>query len=128
MVFKVVVSDKEETYQVEYDDTSKNLMGLTIGDDFDGGILGLDGYNLKITGGSDKNGFTMRKDVSGSRRIKSLLTDGIGYKPKAKGVKRRKTVRGNTISEDIVQINTVVVSAGNKKIADILNTEDEVEE
>jgi small subunit ribosomal protein S6e len=125
MVFKVVVSEKEQSYQIEYNDDSKKFIGLTIGDDFDGGIIGLDGYNLKITGGSDKNGFTMRKDVSGSRRIKSLLTDGVGYNPKANGVKRRKTVRGNTISDDIVQINTVVVSAGSKKIADILKDEDE---
>lgn len=128
MVFKVVVSDKNESYQLEYEDTGKNLLGLTIGETFDGDIIGLDGYELKITGGSDKNGFTMRKDVSGPRRIKSLLTDGIGYKPKNKGVKRRKTVRGNTISEDIVQINTIVASAGKKKIADILNIKDEGEE
>ncbi|WP_409199456.1 30S ribosomal protein S6e [Methanobrevibacter sp. DSM 116169] len=128
MVFKVVVSDKNESYQVEFDDTNKDLIGLTIGDDFDGGVLGLDGYDLKITGGSDKNGFTMKNDVPGSRRIKSLLSGGIGYKPKAKGVKRRKTVRGNTISDDIVQINTIVVSAGKKKIADILNADDEAEE
>jgi len=127
MVFKVVVSEKNESYQLEFDDTGKNLMGLTIGENFDGDLLGLDGYELKITGGSDKNGFTMKKDVPGPRRIKSLLTDGVGYKPKDKGIKRRKTVRGNTISEDIVQINTIVVSAGKKKIADILNTNDEEE-
>ena len=94
MVFKVVVSSKEKSYQLEFEDTGKDLIGLTIGENFDGDILGLDGYELKITGGSDKNGFTMRKDVSGSRRIKSLLNNGVGYKPKASGIKRRKTVRG----------------------------------
>jgi len=128
MVFKVVVSSNEKSYQLEFEDTNKDLIGLTIGENFDGDILGLDGYELKITGGSDKNGFTMRKDVSGSRRIRSLLNNGIGYKPKANGIKRRKTVRGNTISEDIVQINTIVVSAGKKEIADILNTEDKEDE
>ena len=126
MGFKVVVSNKAETYQVEVEDT-KALNGLVIGDEFDGGIVGLDGYTLKITGGSDKNGFTMKKDVSGTRRIKSLLTGGIGYHPKADGVKRRKTVRGNTISEDIVLINTVVTKAGSKSISDILNPEEEGE-
>ena len=45
-----------------------------------------------------------------------------------KGVKRRKTVRGNTIAEDIVQINTVVVSAGSKPIAEILGADEEEEE
>ena len=127
MAFKVVVSNKADSYQVEVDDT-KALNGLVIGDEFDGGIVGLDGYTLKITGGSDKNGFTMKKDVPGTRRIKSLLTGGIGYHPKADGVKRRKTVRGNTIADDIVQINTVVVSEGAKPIADILGAGEEEEE
>ena len=127
MAFKVVVSQKAETYQMEVDD-AKSLNGLVIGDEFDGGIVGLDGYTLKITGGSDKNGFTMKKDVSGTRRIKSLLTGGTGYHPKAAGVKRRKTVRGNTIADDIVQINTVVTKAGSKSIADIIGAGEEEEE
>ena len=127
MAFKVVVSSKADSYQVEVDDT-KALNGLVIGDEFDGGIVGLDGYTLKITGGSDKNGFTMKKDVSGTRRIKSLLTGGTGYHPKADGVKRRKTVRGNTIADDIVQINSVVVKEGAKPIADILGAGEEEEE
>ena len=127
MAFKVVVSNKAETYQTEVEDT-KALNGLVIGDEFDGGIVGLDGYTLKITGGSDKNGFTMKKDVPGTRRIKSLLTGGTGYHPKADGVKRRKTVRGNTIADDIVQINSVVVKEGAKPIADILGADEEEEE
>ena len=124
MAFKVVVSQKAETYQMEVEDT-KSLNGLVIGDEFDGGIVGLDGYTLKITGGSDKNGFAMKRDVDGPRRIKSLLTGGVGYRPKVDGVKRRKTVRGNTVSEDIVQINTIVTKAGSKSISDILNPEEE---
>ena len=127
MAFKVVVSNKADSYQLEVDDT-KALNGLVIGDEFDGGIVGLDGYTLKITGGSDKNGFTMKKDVPGTRRIKSLLTGGIGYHPKADGVKRRKTVRGNTIADDIVQINSVVVNEGAKPIAEILGAGEEEEE
>ena len=127
MAFKVVVSNKADTYQLEVDDT-KALNGLVIGDEFDGGIVGLDGYTLRITGGSDKNGFTMKKDVPGTRRIQSLLTGGTGYHPKADGVKRRKTVRGNTIADDIVQINSVVVNEGAKPIAEILGAGEEEEE
>ena len=127
MAFKVVVSNKADTYQLEVDE-AKALNGLVIGDEFDGGIVGLDGYTLQITGGSDKNGFTMKKDVPGTRRIKSLLTGGIGYHPKADGVKRRKTVRGNTIADDIVQINSVVVNEGAKPIAEILGAGEEEEE
>lgn len=127
MAYKVVVSDKGESHQIELEDGAQ-INGLVIGDEFDGGILGLTGYTLKVTGGSDKNGFTMKKDVPGTRRIKSLLSSGVGYNPKAKGVKRRKTVRGNTIADDIVQVNTVVTSAGSKPIADIIGSDEEEEE
>ncbi|RBQ24615.1 30S ribosomal protein S6e [Candidatus Methanobinarius endosymbioticus] len=127
MAFKVVVSNKEETHQIELDSNEKQIIGLTIGDELSGDLLGLDGYTLEITGGSDKNGFPMKKDVEGPRRVKSLLTGGVGYKPKFNGVKRRKTLRGNTISDDIVQINTVVTKAGNKSIDAILNPESEDE-
>lgn len=124
MAFKVVVSQKETTYQIETEET-KQFNGLKIGDEFDGGMIDLPGYKLKITGGSDKNGFTMKSDVTGTRRVKSLLTNGVGYNPKVKGVKRRKTVRGNTIAEDIVQINTIVVKEGSKPLADLLGTDEE---
>ncbi len=126
MAFKVVVSQKENTYQIETEET-KQFNGLIIGDEFDGDIIDLPDYKLKITGGSDKNGFTMKSDVTGTRRVKSLLTCGVGYNPKQKGVKRRKTVRGNTIAEDIVQINTVVVKEGSKPLADLLSTDEEEE-
>ena len=125
MVFKVVVSDKGSTYQIETED--KNLVGLKIGDDFDGSFLGLDGYNLKITGGSDKNGFAMRSDVPGPRRIRTLVSGGVGYKPHTAGERRRKTVRGNTISDDIVQVNTVVLSSGSKSLEHILGSTEEEE-
>lgn len=69
----------------------------------------------------------MRRDISGPRRVRSLLTGGVGYNPKVDGVKRRKTLRGRVISEDIVQINTIVTKAGSKSIADILNPEGEEE-
>jgi len=129
LAFKVIVSEKETSYQVETDnDKNRQFIGLSIGEDFDGKLVGLDGYTLKITGGSDKNGFPMRKDINGQRRIKSLLSGGVGYKPKSKGIKRRKTVRSSMISEDIVQINTIVTKAGNKSIADILNSDVEEEE
>lgn len=132
MTFKVVVSEKKNSYQIESDDSNnKQFIGLSMGDDFDGDLVGLKGYKLKITGGSDKNGFPMKKDIEGPRRIRSLVSGGIGYKPKSDGVRRRKSFRGNTISEDIIQINTIVTESGNKSIKDILTPskeEDESEE
>ena len=94
-----------------------------IGDEINGSIIGLDGYKLKITGGSDKCGFPMRHDIHGSMKMRVLLSKKPGYKPTDKGIRRRKSVRGNTISSDIVQVNTKVVEAGEKPIAEILGQE-----
>ena len=125
MAFKLVISEGEKSHQVEVEAAeSKKLNGLTIGEEFDASLVGLAGYKLKITGGSDKNGFPMKKDVDGSRRIKSLLSGGIGFNQKRDGQRRRKTVRGNTVSDDIVQINTVVTQKGEKEINEILESEE----
>jgi small subunit ribosomal protein S6e len=126
LAFKVVISDKEKSVQMEVDPSeSRGLIGLTIGDEFDGSIIGLSGYKLKITGGSDKNGFPMKKTVPGARRIRSLVSGGVGYKPRRDGERRRKTFRGNTISDDIVQINTVVIEKGEKPLEELLGADEE---
>ncbi len=124
MAFKLVISEGENSHQLEVEATeSKKLIGLKIGDNFDASLVGLKGYTLKITGGSDKNGFPMKKDVEGPRRIKSLLSGGVGFNPKRDGQRRRKTVRGNTISDDIVQINAIVDQKGEKNIDELLKSE-----
>lgn len=69
-------------------------------------------YELQITGGSDKDGFPMRPDLPGTGRKRLLLSGGVGYNPREKGVRRRKTVRGRVISADTVQINVKVVKHG----------------
>lgn len=121
MAFRLVISEDDKSYQIEVEgDQAKRLVGYKIGDEFDGSIVGLKGYKLKITGGSDKNGFPMKKDIEGPRRIRSLLSGGVGFKPKIRGQRRRKTLRGNTISEDIVQINTIITKKGEGSIEEIL--------
>jgi len=104
---------------------SKKLIGLKIGEEFDASMVGLEGYQLRITGGSDKNGFPMKRDVDGPRRIRSLLTGGVGFRPTRKGQRRRKTVRGNTLSDDIVQVNTVVVKKGKKSLTELVEGSEE---
>ena len=123
MAFKVVISEGENSHQVEVEAAeSKKLIGLKIGDEFDASLIGLTGYQVKITGGSDKNGFAMKKDVDGQRRMKSLLSKGTGFKPGRAGERKRKTVRGNTISDEIVQINTIVTKKGEKAIDELLES------
>ena len=125
MAFKVVISERENSHQIEVEAAeSKKLIGLKIGEEFDASLVGLTGYKVKITGGSDKNGFPMKKDIDGQRRMKSLLSSGIGFKPKRDGERRRKTVRGNTISDETVQINTIVIEKGEKDINELLESKE----
>jgi len=118
MNFKVVVSDSKtrKAYQKEVEQAASGLIGKKIGDKVSGSFIGLEGYELEIRGGSDKNGFPMRADVEGTARKKLLLTRGVGMKKTKGGLRRRKSVRGNTVSQDIAQINTIVVKQGSKSL------------
>ncbi|MCE4600649.1 MAG: 30S ribosomal protein S6e [Desulfurococcales archaeon] len=77
----------------------EKLAGLEIGDIFEGTIVGLPGVRLKIRGGSDATGFPMHPGVPGSAKRKILLSGPPGFKPREKGERRRKTVRGRMIPD-----------------------------
>ncbi|MBI4017182.1 MAG: 30S ribosomal protein S6e [Candidatus Aenigmarchaeota archaeon] len=98
------------------EEQSKNLWAKKIGDNIDGTILGLSGYEFSITGGSDDCGFPMRKDVAGPNRRRILAVKGIGLKQKAPGIRVRKTVAGNTIHPKIHQVNLKVLKEGAEKL------------
>lgn len=110
--FKLVISDPKSGRAKQItigDPESYALIGLKIGDEIDGSSIGLPGLRLKITGGSDKAGFPMIPYLPGGRKYRILLSGPPGFRPKEKGLRRRKMVRGNVITEDIVQVNMVVV-------------------
>ncbi|MEM2937447.1 MAG: 30S ribosomal protein S6e [Candidatus Bathyarchaeia archaeon] len=110
--FKIIVSDPEEgnSKTVELEDArAAPLIGKKIGDIIDGTILGLPGCKAQITGGSDKDGFPMRPDVHGGVRRSVVLSGGVGFNPEKRGERKRKNVRGNVITDEIVQINMKIV-------------------
>lgn len=113
-----------ETYQKEIEDASQ-IFGTQIGESFDGGIIGLSGYELEVTGGSDRDGFPMKEAIEGTERKRILLKDGVGIKTEIEGERRRKSVRGNTVSNQIEQLNTKVVEAGSKSVEELLNESEE---
>ena len=86
------------------------FIGMRIGDVIDGSVVGMPGYKLQITGGTDRDGFPMRPDVHGGARVRVLLSKGPGFHPRERGERRRKTVRGNVITDDVVQVNTKIIA------------------
>jgi len=116
--FKIILSDPEagKSQKIEIEGAKAvPLIGRKIGDTVDGTIIGMSGYKLQITGGSDKDGFPMRPDIHGGVRAHIILSKGPGFKPKRKGERRRKTLRGNVITEEIAQINMKIVGKPKKK-------------
>jgi len=101
---KCIISDpqtgKSEALELE-GERARPLLGLKIGDTIDGTAVGLSGQ-LMLKGGSDRSGFPMMKGVHGAVK-KDLL---VG---KSRRMRRRATVRGEIVSEDIYQLNLVRV-------------------
>ena len=104
--FKLTISDiKGKSLSKELKDSDANpLLGLQLGNETDAVIVGLSG-KLKLTGGSDKSGVPMRDDIHGAARKRVLLSKGVGLQAAETGQRMRKLMRGNTVSEEIYQIN-----------------------
>ncbi len=126
--FKFVISSGNRSWQVEKDQKECPVAGRKIGDAFNADFLGLDGYELQITGGSDMDGFPMRKDIESIARKKIIMTEGVGFHAPAEGMRKRKIARGNTISQDIIQINCKVSKSGAKQLEEILGKKEKTEE
>jgi len=123
MAFKFNISEKGKTFKLETD--SEFFVGKKIGDVFNGTELSpeLKGFELKITGTSDKSGFPGKDDEQGPQLRGVLLSKGrFLRKVSHKGFRRKKSVRGNEISLAIVQINCSVVK-GTKPLDSFLKNE-----
>lgn len=129
---------KKTYHKTLSDDAVKRLVGKKVGDKFRGEVVDLKGFEFEITGGSDNAGFPMRKGLHTRGRRKVLTAPGVGLKAseknkkktriKHKGIRRKKTVRGEVIAEDISQINCKVVKQGKKSLADLLGEKKEERE
>ena len=142
---------KEKTYSPSYKtvisgNNLAQLLGKNIGDVIDGIFVGegestLTGYKLEITGGSDKTGTPMRRDLDGGSRQAILVTASTGFKGhslvsktkkgekkrfryKPEGMRKRRVFRGNTVTQDTRQINLKVVDAGNIGLDKLLGEEE----
>jgi small subunit ribosomal protein S6e len=109
--FKLVVSDltgKSASKEIK-DISAQPLLGSRIGDVLDSSIIGVGAGKMKITGGSDKSGTPMRADVHGGVKKYVLLSRGVGMKNPLEGARVRKLVRGNLVTDEIYQLNCLLV-------------------
>ncbi|MCX6697109.1 MAG: 30S ribosomal protein S6e [Methanoregula sp.] len=119
---KVVVSDPKtgRAYNVDASTGAAGaIVGKRIGDEVDAGTLGLAGYKIKITGGSDRTGTPARNSLPGAGRRRLLLAGGVGFHPVVEGERKRKLIRSHEITPDFVQVNARVITYGDKTLEEI---------
>jgi len=110
--FKVIVSDPQAgtSKVLELEEArAAPFIGRKMGETIDGAIVDLPAHKVQVRGGSDKDGVPMRSNVHGGVRRSVVLSGGSGFNPTRKGGRKRKTVRGNVITDEIVQINMKIV-------------------
>ena len=116
----IVVSDPKtrKAYAKKLEATP--FIGKKIGNEVDLSEIGLNGYKGTITGGSDKTGTPMRTNFPGTGRKKLLVYPGVGFRKGEAGERRKRPLRGNTIAQDIHQVNIKVTHAGAQSLDELL--------
>ena len=109
--FKIIVSDKKgKSISKELKDKeAQPLVGLRVGEIVDASVVGISSGKIELRGGSDKSGTPIRKDVHGGVKKYVLLSKGAGMRDDREGIRKRKLVRGNMITEEIYQINCLLL-------------------
>lgn len=82
------------------------------------------GYIFKITGGNDKDGFSMKQGIIVKKRIRLLLSKGHkSYRPRRTGERKRKSVRGCIVGPDICALSLVLIKKGETPIEGLTNVQ-----
>merc|ERR1719273_1339117 len=128
MKFNIAYPQNGTNKVIEIADQAKlnALYNLRICSEIEGDTLGgaFAGYVFKITGGNDKQGFTMKQGVLTNTRVRLLLAKGHScYRPRRKGERKRKSVRGCEVGPDIAVLHLVVLKKGDSEIAGLTDTE-----
>ena len=115
--FKVIVSDPQTgtSKVIELEESrAAPFIGRKIGEVLDGAAVDMPATKVQIMGGSDKDGVPMKPNVHGGVRRRVVLSGGVGFKAKRGGERKRKAVRGNILTDEIVQINMKIVEHPSK--------------
>ncbi|KAG0686823.1 40S ribosomal protein S6 [Pichia californica] len=108
---KCIDVDDEQKLRVFYEKRmGQEVEGDSVGDEFKG-------YVFKITGGNDKQGFPMKQGVMIPNRVKLLLAKGHScYRQRRTGERKRKSVRGCIVGNDLSVLALTVVKTGEQEI------------
>jgi len=109
---KVIVIDDEKKLASFYGKRMGNeVPGDDLGDEFKG-------YIFKVTGGNDKDGFPMKQGILVQGRVRLLMAAGHKtYRPRRKGERKRKSVRGAIVGSDLAVLALSVVKVGENQVA-----------
>jgi ribosomal protein S6E (S10) len=111
---------------IEIDDEKRlqNLYERRMAQEIEGSILGeeFDGFIFRISGGNDKQGFSMRQGVLTNSRVRLLMQKGHkGYRQRRAGERKRKSIRGCIVGHDISVLNLVVTQMGTNTVEGLTN-------
>ncbi|MBU2638442.1 MAG: 30S ribosomal protein S6e [Nanoarchaeota archaeon] len=126
---KIVINEPKTGKSYQKALAANPLAGMKIKQKVSGDMVEMPGYEFEITGGSDDSGFPMRQDIDGPLKKKALLTGGTGLKTgtrlhKRNGLRKRKTVAGNTITDKTAQVNLKVLKAGSDSLDKLFGKEE----
>lgn len=118
----------QKQLQIEDDAKLRAFYDKRVSAEVDGEALGEDfkGYVFKIMGGHDKQGFAMKQGVLTNNRVRLLMSPGDqGFRGHGRrdGERRRKSVRGCIVSQDLSVLNLVIVKKGEKDLPGLTEEE-----
>jgi len=108
---KLIEVDDEHKLKAFFDKRMATEMSAeSLGDEWKG-------YVVRISGGNDKQGFPMKQGVLTNGRVRLLLSKGHScYRPRRKGERKRKSVRGCIVDANLSVLNLVIIRKGEAEI------------
>jgi len=117
---------QQKILEIDDDKINRHFNDRRMGSDVDGEVLGEEfkGYTLRITGGNDKQGFTMKQGILVNGRVRILMRGRTTlYRPRRDGERKRKSARGCICGPDLAVIALKVLVKGEKDIAGLTDSE-----
>jgi len=114
----------QKLIDIEDDKKLRPFMDKRISQEVEAGCLGNEwkGYIVRISGGNDKQGFPMKQGILTSNRVRLLMARGTScYRERRSGERRRKSVKGCIVDNNLSVLSLVIVKKGEQEIDGLTN-------